>query len=396
MVPSAFVRNDATEATQFEEVAAAYHSHDDCAPSRLKPAPRMARSSGIIHGPFRRCETVGVRPGFQNCILRDGDWLAAEYRAKSMAEIAATIGVSSSSVLRALRSHGIERRSRHERRPPIQHSLLADRDWLVEQYSTSTATAIATLIGVNLDTVRRALRIHGITPHTATASRQLTRPHQLNDASWLRRNYATGSIASMAHELGVSVAAVHTAMVRLGVERRARGEAQARRRPALLDDPEQLAEVLSTMHIAEIATDLGVAVPTVHVALKRNGVQSPWRYDAGPGLDVPPDSEIVRAWEVEETIRGVARQFEVSVTTAAVWLARVGIFLSEVPRISKSDLVQSIQKGESIDAIRRHHHVTARTVVIELHRHSLFDAHRRRHMKPGELTRRSEGDGDVT
>ena len=295
-------------------------------------------------------------------------------------------------MLRALQSHGIERRGRHERRPLIQHPLLADRDWLIEQHSQFTATAIAASIGVHRDTVGRALQLHGIAPHTPAETRRLLRPSELDDADWLRQNYSTRSISEMAEELGVSEAAVQTAMVRSGVERRARGETQVLKRPPLLDAPDHLAEVLSTTHVSEIAADLGVAVPTVHVALRRNGVQSPWRYDAWTRLEVPADEEIVRAWEAEETIKGVARQFEVSVNTAAIWLARVGVFLSDVPRISKSDLVAAIRRGESIDQIRRQHRVTARTVVVELYRHALFESHRRRHMDVRVSGPKAQGD----
>lgn len=130
-----------------------------------------------------------------------------------------------------MKSHGIERRNRHERRPTIQHPSLADREWLTEQYATSTATTIAASIGADLTTVRRALRIHGITPHTPSETRRLLRPWQLDDADWLRRAYQTRSIASIAQQLDVADAAVQTAMMRVGVERRARGKTQALRRP---------------------------------------------------------------------------------------------------------------------------------------------------------------------
>jgi hypothetical protein len=92
-------------------------------------------------------------------------------------------------------------------------------------------------------------------------------------------------------------------MVRLGLERRARSQTQRRKRSPFLDDPEQFAEVLSTTRVSEIAADLGVPV-----ALKRHGIQSPWRYEAWTRLEIPPDTEIVRAWEAEETITGVARR----------------------------------------------------------------------------------------
>jgi len=79
-------------------------------------------------------------------------------------------------------------------------------------------------------------------------------------------------------------------------------------------------------------------------------------------------------WEAEETIKGVARQLEVSVNTTAVWLADIGIFINDTPVVSRRDLQDDIDKRQSIDDIRRQHHVTGRTVAVELRRHGLLDA----------------------
>lgn len=100
-----------------------------------------------------------MRPGFQHPRLNDPEWLAAAYERSTINAIAESLGVSGTSVLRALRAHGIERRSRNHRLTPIQHPLLADREWLVAEYSTATATGIAASIGVHRATVARALRL---------------------------------------------------------------------------------------------------------------------------------------------------------------------------------------------------------------------------------------------
>jgi hypothetical protein len=127
------------------------------------------------------CKTGLVRRGFQHPLLRDAEWLADAYSTKSIAEIADTVGVSNTSAQRALQTHGIQRRSRHARRPPIQHPLLADRDWLAAQYTHSTATELSVRLGVDLETVRRALRLHHIAPHTPSETQRLLRPPKLND-----------------------------------------------------------------------------------------------------------------------------------------------------------------------------------------------------------------------
>ncbi len=53
---------------------------------------------------------------------------------------------------------------------------------LAERCSTSTATAVATSTGVDLETVRRALRIHGVARHTPAETWRLLRPPRLDHA----------------------------------------------------------------------------------------------------------------------------------------------------------------------------------------------------------------------
>jgi transposase-like protein len=324
--------------------------------------------------------------------LNDPQWLTHVYETATIQQVASRLGVSNTTVLRALKAHGIERRSRNVRLDPIQHPLLADRDWLASQYTHSTAAGIARTIGIDADTVMRALRLHQIRLHTPAETQGMSRRPELDNADWLRQNYVTRSIASIARQLDVSESAVHTAMIRLGVERRPRGETQAMNRPPILDDRDALAAALQTASVSDIAADLGVAVPTVQVAMKQHGVKSPWKFDGATRLEPPTDEALAGVWESEQTIKGVARRFDVSVNTAAIWLAQVGIFVAETPVISKRDLVAAIERGDSIDVIRRRHHVTGRTVIVELHRHGLHERHRRRHMFRDGPTPRSRFD----
>jgi len=80
-------------------------------------------------------------------------------------------------------------------------------------------------------------------------------------------------------------------------------------------------------------------------------------------------------------MKGVAQRGAVPVSTAAIWLARIGIFANELPAISRAELIAAIDRGDSVDAIRRKHRVTDRTVVVELLRHDLHEARKRRHMR---------------
>ncbi len=117
----------------------------------------------------------------------------------------------------------------------------------------------------------------------------------------------------------------------------------------------------------------------VQAALKRHGSGSPHRFDC-TRLNRPDVTRLFAVWEAEQTIKGVARTFEVSPNTAAIWLASVGVFVKDTPTISHRDLEQCVAEQLTIDEICERFHVTGRTVVVELHRHDLFERHRRRHL----------------
>ncbi len=96
------------------------------------------------------------------------DWLIEQYSTQSIADIAALVDVSTSTVRRAMIRHNLPRRQRGDAaRQRISHPQLADRDWLTKRYSTSTIAGIASEVEVASETVRRALDLHGIEVHTA-------------------------------------------------------------------------------------------------------------------------------------------------------------------------------------------------------------------------------------
>jgi transposase len=322
---------------------------------------------------------------FRHPLLNNADWLAAAYATRSVAEMADEIGVPAGSVVRAFKAHGIELRKPTEHDVAMRRARLADRTWLCEQHSKLceqhskvSVHDLAARLGVCDHTVSKAFRAHGLAPPSKAQAYALKRPPELNDVDWLRRSYQTGSCRSIALELGVGDAMVRAAMTRLGVRGRSSTEVQAMRRPPLLDDPEALANVLSSTKVPELAAQLGVAISTVKEAMKRQGVQSPWKYDGPTRLTPPPAGELAEAWNDAHTIKAVAQRFGVGVNTAAVWLARVGIFVSEVPAITRTDLMAAIERRESLKVIGRRHHVHSRTVIVELYRQGLFDDHRRR------------------
>ena len=131
---------------------------------------------------------------------------------------------------------------------------------------------------------------------------------------------------------------------------------------------------------SEIARELGVSIPGLHVAMNRLGLEADgaWVRRDTTRLTPPSPEHLARMWESEQTIKGVARRLGVAHTTTSVWLADVGIFVSDTAAISRPEMLAAIKAGKSIRQIATDHGVTDRTVAIELRRHGLRDAHRHR------------------
>lgn len=205
------------------------------------------------------------------------------------------------------------------------------------------------------------------------------RPAELNDRAWLADHYATRSAAQIARELHINPQMVLAALRRQEIPVRSRVDALRRRNPDM-HDIEALERRVAATSVVQVAAEIGVTVIAVQTALARHGGQSAHRYDGPTPMTPPPEDVLCRCREAEQTIKGVARRFDVSFDTAAVWLAQVRIFLNDAPRIGRTDLETAIHNRDSLHVISRRHHVTARSVVVDLIRHDLFEAHRLRHM----------------
>jgi hypothetical protein len=107
-------------------------------------------------------------------VLRDRATLEREYVIKGRAstEIAAALGCSHQSVLRALARHGIPRRNRggQSRYPP-----LADRAWLQGQVKAGRPMKEIAAVGCGLRAIYRAVERHGIEPMVAVQPGSLRR-----------------------------------------------------------------------------------------------------------------------------------------------------------------------------------------------------------------------------
>jgi transposase-like protein len=102
-------------------------------------------------------------------LLHDRDALAREYARKPASTIARELGISASTVTKALRRHGILTqpqargpRPRTGTSNPAWPPLLRDVGALAREYATKPATRIARELGVSAGTVTKALNLHGI------------------------------------------------------------------------------------------------------------------------------------------------------------------------------------------------------------------------------------------
>ena len=105
-------------------------------------------------------------------------------------------------------------------------------------------------------------------------------------------------------------------------------------------------------------------------------------YKRGRSQPRPSADQLQIAWETEGTFSGVGRQLGISHTTAAVWLAEIGVFAHTTPALPRSVLLDSIERQWPVPRIATENQVSVRTVRIELHRHELFVALRQRHRTP--------------
>lgn len=258
---------------------------------------------------------------------------------------------------------------------------LSDVAWLTEQCATRSAYSLARELGVSGNTVLRAMRIHGIPARIGTSPRQPDPVVALEDPVWLAEQYAHKSAETIGAELGLYSSRVRRSLKRHGIPVRGRAERKFRM-PAELDDAEWLRRPYEVEGKtgARIAEELGVSIAGLHKAMHRLGIESDgsWVRRDLTRLKPPSREELERAWGTEQSLKGLARRFDVSPNTVAVWLADIGMFLSDVPVISRSQLLEAIEAGKSIQAIVADHGVTDRTVMIELRRHGQRDAHRHR------------------
>lgn len=140
-------------------------------------------------------------------------WLREQYehRGRSIVDIAAELGLSRTSVRRALAEAGIT--IDDGRLPPE----LSDARWLAGQEGV-TNVELARRLGVTSEAVSRARQRHGLEQREPRGSKY----PQLDDRAWLEKSYVEEGMtqAQLAAVIGCSRSAVALAMDRLGIKAR--------------------------------------------------------------------------------------------------------------------------------------------------------------------------------
>ena len=260
--------------------------------------------------------------------------------------------------------------------------LLDDPVRLATAYASSTSIAdLAVQVGVSSSTVRRALVRHGIDRLPRNRNRRPANARVLDDSGWLHERYLTSSGVEIANELGVTARTVYAAMDRHGIARRSEPGALKLRRPQLVDE-EWLRSAVERGSSTAVANELKVSAGTLTGAYERAGIDpgsTTHLYERGRSSPRPSKDQLRSAWEADGTFRGVGRLLGVAHTTAAVWLAEVGVFADTTPALSRPLLLDGIERQWPVSRIAAEYRVGVTTVLVELHRHGLFVAHRQRH-----------------
>ncbi len=269
--------------------------------------------------------------------------------------------------------------------PRRSNETLDNREALAGAYGAARSIAdLAAQIGVSTSTVQRALVRHGIDRLPRNRNRRPKTAARLDDAAWLARTYANRTAVDIANELGTTARTVYAAMAHHGIPRRTPTATVAVRHPEL-GDTDWLCRAVESEASGAAAAHVGVSPGTLTNAYRRAGLDpssTPLLFARGRRKPRPDADELASAWASEDSFRGVANRYGISHATAAVWLAEVGIFAGTTPAVSRTELVSAIDMGWPMARIAERHGVAINTVRIELHRHGLFEAHRQRHRRP--------------
>lgn len=193
--------------------------------------------------------------------LNDPIWLNEMYESHSSDEIAAIINCGKSTVLRALKRHGIKTKSSGV--PRIEK--LHDYEWLKANYPKKTTSQIAKELNCGLSTVEQNIKKLGLRWD------KVVRFPELEDPTYLKEKYEQIGTVRLAKKIGCSVDAVYRAMKRHGIARHVRG---FRKRAVFLWDENLIRELSEKYTVREIATIFNCSNHAVYEAFGRFGLKT--------------------------------------------------------------------------------------------------------------------------
>jgi transposase len=258
------------------------------------------------------------------------------------AEVAQRVGVSKTTVLAALRQHGIpirpavarpsvRERRRREPKPGLWDAVLT-KQVLEELYVREglTAEQVAGRLGVpSLSTVLAALRRHGLPVQPRGLKRYPSRPvltRELLTDLYLGQQLSAPAIAG---QLGYSAEQVRNALARVGIPRRRGGEKDWSGRPPLSKDLLTRLYVQERLSVNAIAAALGYGAFKIREALDLHGIPtkrpSEWRRHFRPRTEI--DKDLLEELYVGQQLSGeaIGHLLRVHPTTVRLRLHEYGI-----------------------------------------------------------------------
>lgn len=290
------------------------------------------------HGIDRRSISEAVSEGDIEK-LQDREWLSEQYteHERTIREISEETGISRGTVREWLEKHDIERRNPNAADGNVEP--LRDEAWLYDQYINKERPMydIANELDVSTPTVKRYMRKHGI--ETRSISEATTgvgysdSTEKLRQEEWLKREYVEKGRSQLliAEELGVNRKTVRRWLDNHDIERRDKSEYRAQGDVELLHNSSWVREqyVQKERSTIEIADELDVGQSTVARWLDEHGIEvrSPSERRAEGNVSRLHDESWVREQYLknQRTIAGIADQLDVGRPTVKRYLERYGI-----------------------------------------------------------------------
>lgn len=272
--------------------------------------------------------------------LRSEAWLCEQYQnqQKSSSTIGDELGVSSSTVTRWLRKHGIETRSLSESLTDGNTEPLKNEAWLREQYIEQelSTTEIGERLGVTCGAVGHWLNKHEIEGRGPSESQTDGNTETLKNESWLRHHYLTQekTAEEIAQPLNVTTGTVLNWLRRHDIEARGRGEAEDRLRSGLrnLRNKQWLQQKIEeNQPITDIGDECGVTSAAVHYWLDKHGIETDIKVDPTRNSMSAAETYRDKSWMQEQYVERhrstteIGEELGVSKMTISRWLRRHGI-----------------------------------------------------------------------